>query len=52
MQKISIYMLSLIICLICLLPINVSGYTYPDNYKWEYSHDKGSPSYFNVNINI
>lgn len=50
MKKISIYMLSLIICLICLLPINVSGYTYPDNYKWEYSHDKGSSDYYNVNI--
>ena len=50
MKRLSIYIFSLIISFICLLPINAVGYTYPNNYKWEYSHDKGTSGYYNVNI--
>ncbi len=51
MKRISVILLSAIICLTSLLPINALGATFPDNYKWEYSHDKDSYTYYNVNIN-
>ncbi len=57
MKKISIFMLSIIICITYLLPINALGYLLPDNYKWEYEKSsayyektKAYDTYLNVNI--
>ncbi len=54
MKRISVFLLSVIIGITCLLPINALGYSLkgPGNYRLEYQEDLSSADdiYYNVNI--